>query len=68
MTRLEQLRVDALLSPEALGEVAGVSGGAIRRIEEGRSPHMETLRKLSEHFAIPPSELLGGPIRVDNAA
>lgn len=60
MTRLEQLRIDSLLTPEELGERVGLSGRQIRNIEEGktRQPRMSTLARLSTHFAVPASELL----------
>lgn len=64
MTRLEQLRLDALLTPEQLGQMCKVSGRQIRRIEAGDvgRVRMSTLAKLSTHFAVPASELLG-PVR-----
>ena len=69
MTRLEQLRVDALLTPEQLSELTGVHGGTIRRIESGKGAQIVTLAKLSTYFEVPASELLGGPVRsVDSAA
>jgi transcriptional regulator with XRE-family HTH domain len=58
MTRLQQLRVDALMTPEELGDATGVSPRTIRRLEDGRSARIETLRKLARHFAVPASELL----------
>lgn len=58
MILLEKLRVDALLTPEQLGERVGLAGGTIRRIEQGKGAHMGTLRKLVDWARVPASELL----------
>lgn len=58
MIRLEQLRLDALLTPEQLADVTGVSGATIRRLEKGQGAQVATLAKLSTYFAVPASELL----------
>lgn len=60
VTRLEQLRLDAHLSPEALGKLANVSGVTIRSYESGAQdrPHVGPLGKLADHFNVPASELL----------
>ena len=58
MTRLEQLRVDAHLTPEELGEATGISGMTIRRLEKGHKAHVKTLARLSTYFAVPASQLL----------
>jgi DNA-binding XRE family transcriptional regulator len=62
MIRLEQLRVDALMTPEELGAAADVSPRTIRRLEDGRGARIDTLRKLARHFDVPASELLA-PVR-----
>lgn len=58
VTRLEQLRLDALLTPEQLGEKTGVAGNTIRRLEAGKSARVSTLARLSTYFAVSASELL----------
>jgi transcriptional regulator with XRE-family HTH domain len=72
MTRLQQLRVDALMTPEDLGDATGVSPRTIRRrLEDGRGARIETLRKLARHFEVPASELLAParpPTNDDRAA
>ncbi|MEJ7786661.1 MAG: helix-turn-helix transcriptional regulator [Solirubrobacteraceae bacterium] len=59
MIRLEQLRLDAQLSPEALGKQAGVAPKAIRRLEADKGTvQVATLGKLADRFKVPASELL----------
>jgi len=58
MIRLEKLRLDARMTPEQLGEAAGVHGGTIRRLEAGKSARVATLGKLADFFEVAPSELL----------
>lgn len=58
MTRLEKLRLDARMTPEQLGEAAGVHGGTIRRLEAGKGARIATLGKLADYFKVQPSELL----------
>lgn len=48
MTLLEQLRIDRGLTPEELGEIAGVSGRTVRRIEEGNGARAGSLFKLAQ--------------------
>jgi transcriptional regulator with XRE-family HTH domain len=63
---LEQLRMDALLTPEQLAEkieqhptITGeVSGRTIRRIEEGGRARLSSLAPLAEFFEVRPTELL----------
>jgi transcriptional regulator with XRE-family HTH domain len=57
MTRLEQLRIDARLTPEELGELCGVSGVTIRNLEKGKRARVDTLGKIADHFGIRPSEV-----------
>lgn len=59
MTRLEQLRLDRLMTPEELAKDAKVGAATVRRLERGHGAQIETLRKLSEFFDVPASELLG---------
>lgn len=70
MTRLEQLRLDAALTPEQLGELAGVSGRTVRRIEAGKDGRVESLKKLAAYFDVPASDLVREalPIRDRSAA
>lgn len=58
MRRLEQLRLDALLTPEQLAEKTSVSAPTIRRLERGHSAQVPTLAKLADFFGVPASELL----------
>ena len=58
MIRLEQLRVDALLTPEQLGEEVGLAGGTIRRMEQGNGARVSSLAKLAKRFDVPASDLL----------
>jgi transcriptional regulator with XRE-family HTH domain len=55
---LQRLRLDAGLTPEQLGEEAGVSGMTIRRIEDGKPTRPATLKKLADRFEVRASELL----------
>lgn len=57
MIRLEQLRVDAKLTPEELGKLAGVAGMTVRRIEDGKPAFPSTLGKLADFFNVPASDL-----------
>lgn len=57
MTRLEQLRLDAKLTPEGLGKVAGVAGMTIRRIEDGKPAFPSTPGKLADYLNVPASDL-----------
>lgn len=75
MTRLEKLRVDALLSRRDLADKTGVNHETIRSLEARRvaNPQINTLRALSEFFSVPASELLrpafdGSPDPEDIAA
>jgi transcriptional regulator with XRE-family HTH domain len=58
VTRLEQLRIDALLSREQLAAECGVSDRTIARLEQGRGAQVATLGKLASFFKVKPSELL----------
>jgi transcriptional regulator with XRE-family HTH domain len=56
--RLEQLRLDARLTPEQLGEQVGLTGRTIRRIEYEHTASAPTLWKLADALDARPSELL----------
>lgn len=58
MIRLQQMRIDALLSAEQLGDAAGVSGNAIRRVERTGRASLAVLEKLAAYFEVAPSSLL----------
>jgi transcriptional regulator with XRE-family HTH domain len=55
--KLGELRFDAGLSPEELGQKCGVAGTTIRAIESGQRPSPRTAKKLADHFGITASEL-----------
>jgi len=56
--KLKSLRVDRGLSPEQLGQLAGVSGHTIRRIEQrGVVPTPRVQYLLAGHFGLRPTEL-----------
>lgn len=69
MTRLEQLRVDALLTPEDLAEKTGVSARTIRRLEarQGKAT-IATLAPLATFFSVPASTLTGPACEHSEAA
>lgn len=58
------MRIDARMTPEQLGEKAGVAGMTIRRLEEGKRARVSTLAKLADALnaatgsEVQPSELL----------
>jgi transcriptional regulator with XRE-family HTH domain len=55
---LAELRFNAGLTPEDLGEKCGVSGMTIRRIEDGATrPTPRVAKKLADHFQVTASEL-----------
>jgi transcriptional regulator with XRE-family HTH domain len=56
--RLQRLRIERGLSPEALGNSVGVSGRTIRRIEEGRGkPTVRTMFLIAQAFDVEVLEL-----------
>lgn len=59
MTRLEQLRVDALLTRADLAAATGVGEETIRQVEVGETtrPRVSTLAPLAQFFDVPASEL-----------
>lgn len=50
-------RLDLGLSPEQLGELIGVSGKTIRRIENGGIPTPRVQFLLAQHFGMRPTDL-----------
>jgi transcriptional regulator with XRE-family HTH domain len=60
VTRLEQLRKDALLTVKDLAKQTRVSHRTIYALESGdvKDPQMKTLARLSTFFGVPASELL----------
>lgn len=70
MKRLEQMRIDARLTPEQLGERAGVAGMTIRRLERGEKARVSTLAKLADALGgdVQPSELLREVVKTEAAA
>jgi transcriptional regulator with XRE-family HTH domain len=63
MTRLEQLRIDRVLTRAELSEATGVGIGTIRRLEEQiGTAQVGTLGKLAAFFGVAPSELLSEAI------
>jgi DNA-binding XRE family transcriptional regulator len=56
--KLAELRFNAGLSPEELGEECGIAGQTIRRIEDGATrPTPRVAKKLADHFEVTASEL-----------
>jgi DNA-binding XRE family transcriptional regulator len=56
--KLKSLRIDAGMSPEQLGWIAGVSGHTVRRIERhGAIPTPRVQLLLAGHFEMRPTEL-----------
>ena len=71
MTRLEQLRIDRGLTPEQLGELAGVSRQTVIRIEEGLGARPSTLFKLAQALSTEDEPIRASDLRrtaVDRSA
>lgn len=68
MTRLEQLRLDRVQTPEQLGADAKVSGKTIRRLEAGGGAQVATLGRLAKVLGVPVSELLRDVAELERAA
>ncbi len=62
MSALKRLRLNRLLSVEALSKQTGVKVDTIYQIESGRTsvPRLDTLRPLAEFFDVEPSLLVPG--------
>lgn len=54
---LAERRFNAGLSPEQLGELCGVSGRTIRRLEEGKRPSPKVAKGIADHFEVQPSDI-----------
>jgi len=54
---LKELRFNAGLSPEQLGQKTDVSGHTIRRLEAGAKPTPAIAKKLADFFAVKPSDI-----------
>lgn len=54
---LRELRFNAGLTPEELGDLAGVSGRTVRRLEEGAMPTPRVAKALADHFEVVASDL-----------
>lgn len=65
---LRELRFNAGLSPEQLGEKAGVSGHTIRRLEAGGRPRPAIAKKIADHFEVTPSDLWPAELESSEAA
>ncbi len=63
LSRLRELREDALLSQRDLAERAGVSQTTIVHAEQGRDVRFVTVRKLAEALGVPAEELVKPPRR-----
>src|SRR5688572_31400483 len=62
--RLQQLRVERVLTLRALGERSGIGYDTINKLELGRRPaHASTIRKLAEALGVEPKELMKGEDR-----
>lgn len=59
MPRLRVLRLNAGLSQEELAQVAGVSGGTIKRLEagKGKQPYPSTRRRIAAALGVPIAEV-----------
>jgi transcriptional regulator with XRE-family HTH domain len=59
LTRLRSIRERSALTQFELAERAGLSKGAILKIEAGRSePRPATIRKLAEALGVQPTQLM----------
>lgn len=59
MNRLQQARLDELLTVEELAAEVGLSAKTIYNLEDGKGARVETLRKLASRFPnVPASSLL----------
>lgn len=54
---LAQLRFDAGLTPEELGDKVGIAGRTIRRLEEGTRPTPRVAKAIADHFGVKASDL-----------
>jgi DNA-binding XRE family transcriptional regulator len=54
---LAELRFNEGLSPEELGDLCGVAGKTIRRLEDGQRPTPQIAKKLADHFGVKASDI-----------
>ena len=60
MDKVQQLRIDQGLSQRQLAEKAGLSPGAVWRLERRGSGRPDTLKKIADVFGVRASELVKG--------
>ncbi len=58
MAKLQELRIDRGLSQRQLAERAGLSPGAVWRLEQRGSGHPNTLKKVADVLGVRPTDLL----------
>ncbi len=58
MEKLQELRINQGLSQRQLAEKAGLSPGAVWRLEERGSGRPDTLKKLADVLGVRPTDLL----------
>ena len=58
MAKLQELRIDRGLSQRQLAERAGLSPGAVWRLEQRGSGHPNTLKKIADVLGVRPTDLL----------
>lgn len=58
--KVQQLRIDQGLSQRQLAEKAGLSPGAVWRLEQRGSGRPDTLKKIADVFGVRASELVKG--------
>ena len=57
---IKQLRENNDMTQEQFGKVAGVSAMAVSQWENGRAvPRMGAIQRLSDHFGVPKSQIIG---------
>jgi transcriptional regulator with XRE-family HTH domain len=58
VAKLQELRIDRGLSQRQLAERAGLSPGAVWRLEQRGSGHPNTLKKIADVLGVRPTDLL----------
>lgn len=58
MGKLQELRINQGLSQRQLAEKAGLSPGAVWRLEQRGSGHPDTLKRIADVFGVRPIDLL----------
>lgn len=59
---LRRQRLQRLLTPDELGDAAGVAGSTVSRIERGGVASLRIIRKLTEALECKPEELIGSGV------